>query len=194
MLKKIAIILVISITIGAFSNIAWSSVEGTWDIQGKQTVKFSVKGYGSQTQKKTFSDEFTFDDDGQFEMTAMDGTWSQTGKKFTTYLDPASVIQYIEDSISAELYSNNISVEVTKMTFGGKEQKNGTIKGTYKLYISFYIEDYDLTGKITVSGSFKGTPRQFYTTSIVEKESSDMSESIFETIGEEISDTAQAFE
>jgi hypothetical protein len=133
-----------------------SSIEGTWDIRGKMTIKVSIEGEGSQSQRTPFTDEFTFYDDGYFEMIDMDGTWSQNGTNFIVTLDPESVSDYfayyLEDEIGSDVY-----IEGTQMTFTGKKQKNGTIKGAVKLNMDFYIDDYDISGKITVSSGYTGT-------------------------------------
>jgi hypothetical protein len=174
------------------SSLLNSNVLKSYDIQGKETVKISIKGHKSQTVKVAFSDEFTFYDDGYFAMTDMDGTWSQKKSKFAINLNPVSVSQYFADNLSAELDSD-VFVAVTKITFTGTEQKNGNVKGSFKIYMTFYIEDYDLSGKITVSGSFKGTPQQFSTASIKEKKFSQSSNSILDVIEEEVNNMAKSY-
>jgi hypothetical protein len=186
MFKRFLITVVALVSISAFSSIAWASVVGSWDINGTQTVKVSIKKYKTQTIKIKFYDEFTFYDDGYFEMVDMDGDWVQKKNKFTVYLDPESVSQYFADNLGSELDSD-VSVQVTKITFTGTEQKNGTIKGSFKLFMTFYIEDYDLTGKVTVSGSFKGTrSEEMSMSSVKEEESNQLPESILDTIEEEV--------
>ena len=56
MFKRLLIISIVTFSIVAFSSFAWASVEGTWDVQGKMTVKVSIKGYGSQN--RTYSDAY----------------------------------------------------------------------------------------------------------------------------------------
>ena len=190
MFKRLLVISIVTFSIVAFSSFAWASVEGTWDVQGKMTVKVSIKGYGSQTQKTNFSDEFTFDGDGAFDMTDMSGSWSQKKKSFVVKLDPEDISQYFEDSLSNEI-GTDVTVEVKKISFTGTEQKNGTIKGTLKINMILYIDEYDITGKVAVTTTFKGTRvEDVGTLSVKEKESS-QSGSVFDVIEEEVNNSLQ---
>ena len=133
------------------------TMEGTYDVKGKMTVKVSIKGHKSQTQRTPFADEFTFYEGGDFSMMDMDGTWNQNGSSFIVTLDPESVSDYFAGNIS-DLIGADVSVERPQMSFVGKKQKNGTIKGTIKLNLTFYVEDYDdMSGNVTVSASYTGT-------------------------------------
>jgi len=73
------------------------------------------------------------------------------------------VITLIEDMLS-EKFGTDITVNaITKKTFTGTENtKKNTIKGSFKIYMtaSGYDESCgcERTGKLTVSGSFTGTP------------------------------------
>jgi hypothetical protein len=185
MVKKFLIISIVSLSIIAFSGIAWCSVEGNWDVVGKITVKVSIKGHGSQTARTTGPDEFTFYSDGQFEMIDMDGSWTQKKQKFIVYLDPTSVEDYYASGLSEEIGSD-VSVTVTKITFTGTEQKNGTIKGTVKLSMNFYIEDYDLSGKISATINYAGTRSEGYTSSIKERAASQLDGSLLDVVKEEL--------
>ena len=190
MFKRLLVISIVTFSIVAFSSFAWASVEGTWDVQGKMTVKVSIKGYGSQTQKTDFSDELTFDGGGAFDMTDMSGSWSQKKKSFVVKLDPDDISQYFEDAISDEI-GTDVTVEVTKISFTGTEQKNGTIKGTLKINMILYIDEYDITGKVAVTTTFKGTRvEDVGTLSVKEKESS-QSGSVFDVIEEEVNNSLQ---
>ena len=185
MFKRALIIAIVSFSILAFSGHAWASVEGTWDVLGTETVKVSAKGH-SQSAKVSFSDEFTFSADGSFEMLDVNGSWTQKKKKFTVYLDADGLAQFFANTLSQEL-GYDVSITVTKMTFTGSEQKNGTIKGSFKWNMTFYIVDYDVSGKVTVSGSFKGTPQAAIYTSSVNRQESFRLNSIFDAIKEELS-------
>ena len=190
MFKRLSVISIVTFSIIAFSSFAWASVEGTWDVQGKMTVKFSIKGYGSHTEKTDFSDEFTFDDGGAFDMTDMSGSWSQKKKSFVVKLDPEDISQYFEDAISNEL-DTDVTVEVTKISFTGTEQKNGSIKGTLKINMKLYIVEYDITGKVAVTTTFKGTRAEVAGTLLVKEKESSQSGSVFDVIEEELNDSLQ---
>ncbi|MFZ3138560.1 MAG: hypothetical protein WA126_14345 [Thermodesulfovibrionales bacterium] len=157
MLKKLIIILIVSFSIIAFSNLAWSSVVGSWQVQGKVTTKVSAKGQKSKTMKGNIDDIWTFDSDGDFETENISGTWSQTKKKFVVNLDTEDVIANFEDMLSDELETDITVEEITKMICTGTEQKNGTIKGSFKIYMNIYSSEQDIHGQAKVSGSFKGT-------------------------------------
>jgi hypothetical protein len=192
MFKRLLVIPVVLFSIIAFSGMAWSSVVGEWDIQGKMTTKASIKGHGTHTAKNVIADEFTFFENGQFAMIDMDGTWTQKGKKFTVYLDPETVSGYFESGMSDEL-DTDVSVTVTKMVFTGTELKNGTIKGSFKLYMSFYIEDYDLPGKITAVVNFTGIRTNDSTLSSVKGQDSSQSMGpVFDTVGEELNNAVES--
>ncbi|MFA6054544.1 MAG: hypothetical protein WC769_04125 [Thermodesulfovibrionales bacterium] len=190
MFKRLLVISIVTFSIVAFSSFAWASVEGTWDVQGKMTVKVSVKGY-SHTEKSDFSDELTFDGDGAFDMTDMSGSWSQKKKSFVVKLDPEDISQYFEDAISDEI-GTDVTVEVTKISFTGTEQKNGTIKGTLKINMKLYVDDNDfLTGKVAVTTTFKGTRAEVAGMSSVKEKESSQSGSVLDVIEEEVNNSLQ---
>ena len=192
MFKRLLVISIVTFSIVAFSSFAWASVEGTWDVQGKMTVKVSIKGYGSHTEKPDFSDEFTFDGGGAFDMTDIAGTWSQKKKSFVVKLDPEDISQYFEDAISDEI-GTDVTVEVTKISFTGTEQKNGTIKGTLKINMKLYVDDYDfLTGKVAVTTTFKGTRAEDAGILSVKEKESIQSGSVFDVIEEEVNEAIQS--
>jgi len=190
MFKKFLIISIVTFSIVAFSSFAWASVEGIWDVQGKMKVKVSIKGYGSHTDTADFSDEFTFDGDGAFDMTDIEGTWIQKKKSFVVKLDPEDISQYFEDAISDEI-EPDVTVEVTKISFTGTEQKNGSIKGTLKINMKLYIVEYDITGKVAVTTTFKGTRAEVAGTLLVKEKESSQSGSVFDVIEEELNDSLQ---
>jgi hypothetical protein len=194
MFRRLLVISIVTFSIVAFSSFAWASVEGTWDVQGKMTVKFSIKGYGSHTEKSDFSDEFTFEGDGAFDMIDMSGDWSQKKKSFVVKLDSDDISQYFEDAISDEI-GTDVTVEVTKISFTGTEQKNGTINGTLKINMKLYVDDYDfldlLTGKATVTTTFKGTRAEDVGTLSVKEKEAYQSGSVLDVIEEELNNSLQ---
>jgi hypothetical protein len=169
------------------------SVEGTWNVRGKMKVKVSFQGQ-YETVIDNVPDEFTFYNDGSFEMIDIDGTWSQQGSTFVINLDPDSISSYFEDGLSEEV-GLDISVDVTNMVFNGTVQKNGTIKGSFTLNMNFEIEDYDLQGTVTASAAFTGTRQAGSSSSSVEeKESTELTESIINMIKEELNNAVQPLE
>jgi translation initiation factor IF-3 len=166
------------------------AVEGTWGVQGKMKVKVSLQGR-SQAVSDTVPDQFTFSNDGSFEMSDMDGTWSQQGSNFIVNLDPDSISSYFADNLSEEL-GLDVSIDVTNMSFTGKVQKNGTIKGSFKINVNFDIEDYDLHGTVAASANYTG--KRIETSSASsgkEQERSQLTESILHMIKEELNNALQ---
>jgi hypothetical protein len=196
MFKRLLVISIVAFSIVAFSSFAWASVEGTWDVQGKMTVKVSIKGYGSHAEKFDFSDEFAFSGsgDGAFDMTDISGSWSQKKKSFVVILDPEDISQYFEDAISDEI-GTDVTVEVIKITLTGTEQKNGTIKGTLKIKMKLYVDGNDFldffTGKAAVTATFKGTRTEDVDTLSVKEKESSQSGSVFDVIEEEVNNSLQ---
>ena len=168
------------------------AVEGTWDVQGKMKVKVSLEGH-SQTVIDNAPDQFTFFSDGSFEMIDMDGTWRQQGSNFVINLDPDSVSSYFKDGFSEEL-GLDVSVDVTNMVFTGKVQKNGTIKGSFKVIMNFDIEDYDLQGTVTASVNYTGTRISTQSiSSMNEENASPLPGAILNVIGETLSNAVSTF-
>jgi|GEM_PF-3330912 len=166
------------------------SVEGTWDIKGKMKVKVSLQGQ-SETVIDNVPDEFTFFNDGSFEMIDVDGTWNQQGSAFFINLDPDSLSGYFEDGLSEET-ELDISVDVTNMVFTGTVQKNGTIKGSFKLNMNFDLEDYGLHGTVTATATYTGKRQAGSSSSSVEEqERPELTESMFNMIEEELNNAVQ---
>jgi hypothetical protein len=162
MLKKLIIIITISFVIIALSNLAWSSVEGTWEMTGKVSTSIKAKGMKSKTLKGTLDgDSWIFNDDNSFESDNVGGTWSQTKTKFAVNFNDDDVISLTEEMLSEEFGTDLTVNAITKKTFSGTENtKKGTIKGSFKIYMtaSGYDESCgcERTGNVTVSGSFTG--------------------------------------
>jgi hypothetical protein len=163
MLKKLLIILIVSLSIIAFSNIAWASVIGTWEITGKVTTTIKGKGIKTTIIKGALDgDSWIFNEDNSFDSDNIGGTWSQVKTKFAVNFNDDEIISLTEEALTEE-FGTDITVNaITKKTFTGTENaKKGTIKGSFKIYMtaSGYDEDCicERTGKVTVSGSFNGT-------------------------------------
>jgi hypothetical protein len=154
--KSVMFLLGFMLTLAGYST-AWSSVVGTWDIQGPMTAKVTAKGMKSQTIKTTMDDVWTFHDDGVFESQNVGGTWTEPKKKFTLNPDAADISDIFAAMLSEQLDTDITVEQVTKMTCSGTEQKNGTIKGSLKFYLNIYSSEYGMHGKATVSSTFIGT-------------------------------------
>jgi hypothetical protein len=166
-------------------------IAGTWNVKGKMKIKASAQGH-SESVSETVPDEFIFSDDGSFSMIDMDGTWSQKGTNFVVNLDPDSISSYFEDNLAEET-GFDISVDVTHMNFTGTLQKNGTIKGSFKLNMNFDIEDYDLHGTVTALATFTGT-RSAISSLVKEEEQSQLPVSILDVIKEELDNAVRLYD
>lgn len=162
MLRKIFPIILSTILIILFSSPAWSLVEGSWDINGKTTVIIKIKGYGTEKETTYFEDEFIFYDDNTFEMTDLEGNWGQERNKFTVYMEPADIEDYLKDSLEYML-DTDVDVSITSYSFYGSENKTSSkIKGKMKMKMSLYIDEYDLEGTVNVNSTFTGYRSNVY--------------------------------
>jgi len=166
-------------------------IVGTWQVKGKMTIKASAQGH-YQSVTETVPDQFIFSDDGSFSMTGMDGTWSQKGTNFVVNLDPDSIRSYFEDNLAQET-GFDVSVDVTQMNFTGTVQKNGTIKGSFKLSMTFDIVAYNVQGSVRASATFTGT-RVAASSSAKEEEHSQLPVSILNIIQEELKNAVQPYD
>ncbi|MDQ7787861.1 MAG: hypothetical protein RDU01_09640 [Thermodesulfovibrionales bacterium] len=160
----------------------WSSVEGIWDINGKTTVKVTIKGYGTEKETTFFEDEFIFYNDNTFEMIDSEGTWSQERRKFNVYIDPADLEDYFEDNLEYML-DTDVDVYITSYSFYGSEDKSShKIKGKMKMNMSLYIDEYDIEGTINVNTTFTGYRSYEYFPAQKTEESNMISSSPMENI------------
>jgi hypothetical protein len=166
MLKKISIVSIVLFSVIFIASVSMSAVVGTWDVVGKAKVRLSIKRAGSNAETTSFIDNFTFDTDGGFSMTDMDGTWSEDSGKFIVYLDPSvlagSLASELEDMFWSSGYNVNVTIlAVTKNSFRGKEAKDGNaISGRYGFSMNFSIYFYDfgteLTGRVNANMNYTG--------------------------------------
>ncbi len=156
-MKKIIIFLIVSIFTFTFSNFVWASMAGNWYVQGSVTTKISAKGYKTKTLKGSINDMWIFNNDGSFETEGMGGTWTQNGKKFSINPNVDDIISNFEESLTEDIGTDINIEEITKMTVTGTESKNGKMSGTIKIYMNVYSDEFDIHGKVTFSGTFKGT-------------------------------------
>jgi hypothetical protein len=132
-----------------------SMLIGSWDITGRATVAVSLSGR-SQTRRANVLDEFTFSEDGDFEMTDIAGTWTEQGTKFTVNLSVNDVELYFETGLE---YALGVSVEVTitGLSFSGEENwTSGTISGVFITTMDINIPSYGLNGTVQATVTFKG--------------------------------------
>ncbi len=155
-MKKIIIFSTVFI-IFAFSNFVWASMAGNWYVQGNVTTKISAKGYKAMTFKGSINDIWKFNSDGSFEAEGIGGTWTQNGKKFSVNINAEDIINNFEESLTEDLETDITIEEITRMTVTGTESKNGKMSGTIKIYMNAYSDELDIHGKVTFTGTFKGT-------------------------------------
>ena len=66
------------------------------------------------------------------------GTWQQIGKKYVVYIDPQAVSDH---AMSLEGNEGLQSFTLTSSNFKAKVNKDGSIKGTFKLKANFVVEN-----------------------------------------------------
>jgi hypothetical protein len=155
--KSLMFLLGFIITLAGYST-AWSSVVGTWDIQGPMTAKITAKGQKTKIIRGTIDDIWTFHDNGTFESPDVAGTWIEPKKKFTVYPNPADISDVFSNMLSEELDTDITVEKVTKMTCSGTEQKNGALKGKLTIAMDIYAGEYGIRGKANITSNFVGTP------------------------------------
>jgi|GEM_PF-2470275 hypothetical protein len=147
--------------LGAFliftlTDLAWSSVEGIWNVSGTMSVKVSIPHQKAQKVKIPYDDFLVFYNDGNFDMNESSATWSQKGKTFKVNLNQGE----IESMFNRMLHDQsdlNVDCHVTKISFKGTEnKKKNTINGNFTLNMTMYLYDYDVKGKISASLKFHG--------------------------------------
>jgi hypothetical protein len=155
-------VLLISVT-------AYADVVGTWNISGISKQRISIKGAGSDSGRSAIIDQFVFGQGGSFSMMDLPAgahTWGYVKKKFAVYLDNAVLETYwtntLEDELGNEgIYADIENLTVTKNTFTGKENKDGTIKGKWTLafeaYLYVYNVDRGFDMKVKTTTTFTGT-------------------------------------
>lgn len=160
--RKLFIILIVSLAILVFSNLAWATVLGTWTMQGTQSVTVRIPGSPAGAAKSNFNDTFTFEAGGHFKMSywhkpgaVVNDTWTQVKKNFTVNLDSHAVADYWSWVLNALQY--NVSVTPKKFTFTGTEQKDGTIKGKISISMDLYFNDLKKKGSASISATCMGT-------------------------------------
>ena len=149
----------------AIFNPARAELAGTWGLTGKFQVTAVVKGK-SQTLKKKVLDQISlsFNQDGRCEITAnnlaIDGRYSSVKRKFKSEMSLASanaVLRPIEKDLAAKS-GLQLVLEAEKLSLSGSEQKNGSIKGSFKLVARSLFLDYaNKLGRVTLTYDFVGT-------------------------------------
>ena len=120
-------------------------------------MKISIQGNGSETNIHEYSEKWILYTDGSFaQENYLYGIWKQKGRTFIVSLDQEDMIDRIKNMADEHL----ANIEVTKINFIWKENKEGIIRGSYKIYASALFEDYNNLGMIIVQGNFTGTPTE----------------------------------
>lgn len=154
MRKSYWIFSVVFVSVLAISTFAWAAVVGTWNIDGTVKVTVTIKKDKPPTTKETVSigDYFLFESDYDFFMEDMAGTWVYTDKKQTKFeimINDEDIVTYFMDIPTLA------SATVTSFQFKGKENKDGTISGTFKMKMDFVLTDTRV-GKVQATGSYTG--------------------------------------
>jgi hypothetical protein len=122
-----------------------------WNVQGVAKIKVKIKGIGSESATESISDEFLFSQDRSFSMTDSDGTWEVVGKKFYVHINEQDLTNEMQALMEEALAYENIDatmspLDITQNDFSGKENKNGTMKGKWKLALACSIDVASVEG------------------------------------------------
>lgn len=161
MYKKNILILVLIFSMIFLSKIAYSSVIGTWQIDGNIKTIFKIKGIKSKTVRETFNDVWKFKSDYSFESNNIRGTWIQKKTKVFVYFDDNDIISFFENKLSSQLGLNVLVEKITKKVCSVTENsKKRQIKGSFNISMDINIYDnsynYNRAGKATISVNFTG--------------------------------------
>ena len=132
------------------------------DVEGLMTAKVKVKGK-TATTKSYEQMLFVFNPNGTFNLskdtTNILGTWKQKKNNFNVYFSLSNVQPYF-DSVENEIYAEQgltVNIYATSVVLKGKENKDGTIKGTLTAKATVYYIDYNMKGNMSISYPFTGT-------------------------------------
>jgi hypothetical protein len=126
-----------------------------WDMSVTEKIKVHIQGHGSETNIHDYSEKWILYTDGSFVTESyLYGIWKQKGSKCIVSLAPEDMIDSIEHMFDGHI----ANVKVTRISFTWKETKDGTIKGSYKIYAGAFFKDYNDIGTIILQGNFIGTP------------------------------------
>ena len=115
MYKKLLLVSIACLLSFMFSDAAWSSVVGTWDVTGVVKLKASAKGR-SVSVTVPYVDTFTFGADSSFSMIGMGGTYTVKKKKFTVDDDVNVMMSAPSASRSASGLGSPASVRYASTT------------------------------------------------------------------------------
>jgi len=167
-----------------------SSLIGTWDIQGRETITATYEGGRTRRTSVSFRDEFIFYPDGAFDMIGQSGTWAQQGSAFTVALPYEEIEQLFEQSFANQGY--NVDVVVTSISFTGKENiRNDTISGKIVIAMDLYHIYNNLPRRINVDGPFTGKRQKEPQLSVLKGGPPEGKTSLIETIGTELNQMIQ---
>lgn len=126
-----------------------------WNVSVTEKLTVSIKGHALEIDTNDYSEEWTLYADGSFATNSyLYGIWKQKGNKCTVSLDPEDMIDSIENIVDD--YMSRL--KVTKINFTWTERRDGTIKGSYKIYAGAFFENYNNLGTVILQGSFTGAP------------------------------------
>jgi hypothetical protein len=196
MFKKLTIIAVLMLALFAFSSHAGATTTPYWDlgdsmyaISGAMTIKVDFRNWATLSltlpKVQNFQEYYMFNWDGTFSdallTTALGMSedtsiplpyWTQNGSAFV--VDFSSMA----DAIEASLTDMGLSATAQKApTIVGKIDKTGKISGKLNLGWNVAVDASEaglgtLTGVVTITMSFKGTPMYYILSQSEQKHSS----------------------
>ncbi|MDQ7787573.1 MAG: hypothetical protein RDU01_08185 [Thermodesulfovibrionales bacterium] len=133
-----------------------------WSLSITNKMTLKIDGMGTQKVIDEFQGLITLYEDGSVETgEGLFGFWIQREKKFTFYLDPEDIREYITDVLINEFETEPSEVIVTKSTYTGKIKKNGAMKGALKVYTKITTNDTMASGEVILDNKFMEIPDEF---------------------------------
>jgi len=151
--KKFVVAVLASFLLIAYSNSVWAAIEGDWDVNIVEKTRVKVKGEKAETHSETYKDVFSFKSNNDFYMLGKYfGTWQQVRKKYIVNIDPQVFADHVMELEGSEEVQ---SVTMTAGSFVVKMNKDGTIRGKFKINAIFEIEN--TPSKFKLNSTFTGT-------------------------------------
>ena len=155
MLKKMLMVLIVSLCINASAHQAHAFVQGQWNMNVTEKISAKVKNVATAKYTDNFSDVWSFSNEGQFAIDGLQfGIWAVDGKKFVVDLDESLLGFILAANLQGEGFPSDTVVAITSIQASGTMKKDGSLKGKYKFTAE--VTASGVTGTLKVNGKFTG--------------------------------------
>jgi hypothetical protein len=149
MSRKLCAVITVLLVVLFISSPGWSSVVGSWSVQGKVRTCVTIVGHTVCQSQANVADYLTFQPDGGFTMTGGDGTWiKQPSSGFKVSLNRQQIKSYFAQ------YGITVT-RVQQAGITGRTVSSVGIRGTMTLAASFKYGGY--SGVVRSTYPFTGS-------------------------------------